>query len=73
MRSVVDNGIDAFREQLASLKALTGATNDEIGEMLGVTGQTICNAYKNPMAASGRIILIVQERLRREHEKRRYT
>lgn len=71
MKTLVENAQITFRQQLASLQAITGLDNKGLAELLGCDVATVSHLRNRPLTVSGRYILLVQEHLRRE-EMRRY-
>lgn len=69
MKTVTQTAQINFRADISRLKALTGMNNIELGKLLGCSDQTISNIYKNPLTASGKYVLLIQEYLRREEKK----
>lgn len=69
MKTVTQTAQISFRADISRLKALTGMNNIELGKLLGCSDQTISNIYKNPLTASGKYVLLIQEYLRREEKK----
>lgn len=70
MKTTLENAAISFRVALNDLKAITGKNNKEVAELIGCSAQTISNAYNDPLSASGRIILLIQEHLKKEERKR---
>lgn len=68
--NIEKNAEISFRKSYSALKAITGRTDSDMAELLGVSRQTLSKLMKNPLHGSSRNVLLIQEHLRQEERKR---
>ena len=69
-KSLIENAIIDFRNQMSQLKNITGMSDDELADLLDCSTRTVTNLRANPLSCSGEYILKVQAYLKREDSKR---
>lgn len=67
--NTVTNAILNFRCDLESLKILRDWNDDDLADRLKISVRTLRRVKQDPMSASGKTVLLIQEMLKQEKMK----
>ncbi len=70
-KTLLQNAVIDFQNQLACLKNITGYNDKKLAEYIGCSERTLSKMRRSPLEVSGKYILFTQALLAKEDARRR--